>query len=277
MILGIDPGNEKVKVYGGVLGNLSFPSDLGEWRELRLTNRLTPNDMVWEYEGRRGFAGTLAQAESEWGGTVKGTTKAHDDGKMRVLLGIHRIIPEYQGGNLTVRIVTCQPICQHTSIEKEKIINMLIGSHDLTINGIRKVFRIQEVRVAAEGAAVGLFQPVQGLLRVLDIGSATVNGATIKDMRYGDRESFTEPMGLATAMTVDPKMVARRIQAIASGKRWYRNDLIRLVGGGAVPMADAIREHFPKAYILSPYGLLPEFANAVALHEIGRAIYGQTS
>ncbi|SFT03946.1 ParM/StbA family protein [Marininema halotolerans] len=276
MILGIDAGGEMVKVFGGAMGHDSFPSDLGEWRDRRLVNTPGQDDMEWEYEGQKGFAGTLAQMESELGGAMKGETKAHFDGKMRVLLAIHRFIPNARGVDPSVQLVTGQPISHHTEEEKSKIIDMLTGKHDLIVNGQRKIFRIKQVKVAAEGAAASMAQPVEGLIRILDIGSGTVNGASLLNMRYIDRESFTEPFGLATLGTSDESAIARRVNTIATSKKWKRNDLIRLIGGGAeiAELVNKVKEFFPNAEVFAPKRLSPKFSNAVGFYEIGLMLYG---
>ncbi|MCS1351131.1 ParM/StbA family protein [Mechercharimyces sp. CAU 1602] len=272
MILGIDGGNERVKVYGGSSGFDSFLADIGEYRELKLKNQHGEDDMVWEYEGHKGFAGSLARWESELGGSTKGGTKAHYDGKMRILFAVHRYLNKFIGNS--VKIVVGQPIDRHTIEEKQKIIEMLVGWHELTINGDKKKFHISEVKVAAEGAVAGLINPVKGIVRIIDIGSGTVNCASLNDMKYLDRESFTEPFGLSTLQTTDEASIARRIANACTSRRWKKGDHVILVGGGAKAFIKPLKAHFPNAVVITlTNGLDPVYANAIGFYEIGRKVY----
>lgn len=69
MIIGIDAGNYETKVCGP-FGVKKFYSDIGEYRERNLKSSFGPDDMVWECEGKKGFAGSLARYESEFGGGI---------------------------------------------------------------------------------------------------------------------------------------------------------------------------------------------------------------
>lgn len=89
MKIGIDAGNARVKVAGPT-GIISLDASIGEWRGRKLKNQHGPDDMEIEYRGRKYFAGSLARYESEFGGTIMGDTKAHDEAKLRVLIAIAR-------------------------------------------------------------------------------------------------------------------------------------------------------------------------------------------
>src|SRR5690554_6109639 len=147
MILGIDAGNSEVKVCGE-FGVIQFPSDISEWRERRLVSEGFPYDIEFEYQGKKGFAGTLAQTEGEFGGTQKGDTKAHEETLLRVLFAL-RNYSEHEH----FKIIVGQPINRHTQEEKEKIKKLLLGNHVITINGVEKRFFINRVEVAAEEAS----------------------------------------------------------------------------------------------------------------------------
>jgi plasmid segregation protein ParM len=67
MRLGIDAGNYKVKICGE-RGLMDFISSIGEAREIKLHQNHGQDDMVFEYEGDTGFAGSLALYESEFSG-----------------------------------------------------------------------------------------------------------------------------------------------------------------------------------------------------------------
>ncbi len=271
MILGIDAGNHSTKVCGPS-GVLKFPSDLGEYRERRLMQVHGPDDMVYLHQGKRGFAGTLARAESEFGGSMQGITKAHGDMLIRVLLAIHRY-----GGDDRFRIVVGQPIEAHTEVEKLKIISMLTGRHTIGINGLEKTFTIEAAKVAAEGGAAFWANPIDGLVHQLDIGGGTVNWATLDNRRYIDKDSFTLLFGGSNNKTYDLEAMARAIAARASK---YRANRVRIVGGLAEDIVQYVQAHFPQATVQYPVlqqKLPPVYANAVGFYQIARGIYDRDS
>ncbi|PAE09665.1 hypothetical protein CHI02_24150, partial [Niallia circulans] len=85
-----DAGNSEVKTVSAH-GVDRFPSAIGEYRERNIKEKHGKDDIVYEYEGRKGFAGTLALYESEYGGAIMGESKAHLDAKLRVLIALHRL------------------------------------------------------------------------------------------------------------------------------------------------------------------------------------------
>lgn len=274
MILGIDAGNRKTKIVTEK-GAYMFESTIGEYRERKLVERFGDDDMVFEYEERKGFAGTLARYESEFGGSRKGDSKAHEEAKLRILLAIHR-----HSNDIVNDIVVGQPISTHSESEKVKIQDMLKGTHFLKVdygNGfLEKKIIIRRVLVAAEGCSAILCRPQQGLVRLIDVGSGTVNFGTINDMRFIDRDSFTERFGLETNKTKDMEAIARKIANVALDK-WHENDKVLLIGGGAIPLFEHLKTYFPNCELLKPIHnnqeLSPAFANAVAFYRIGEMLY----
>jgi plasmid segregation protein ParM len=269
MILGIDAGNSRVKV-AGLAGAIDFDAAIGEYRERNLVNTHGPDDMEVEYHGQRYFAGSLARYESEYGGTMMGDSKAHDEARLRVLLAIARYEVE------EASIIVGQPIGRHTPEQKQKIKFLLCGQHEITINGRKHRIMISRVEVAAEGAAAVWSTYADGLVRILDVGSGTVNCATIFERRYVDRDSFTLSFGLHTGKSTDRAAMADGIAREAL-KKWDRNDRVLLVGGGAESLAPHIQKHFVNAEILRPLlngqQLHPIYANAIGYYQIARGIY----
>lgn len=272
MFLGIDAGNARAKVAGPA-GCIDFDAALGEYRQRNLTSSHGPDDMEIEYQGKRFFAGSLARNESEFGGCLMGDSKAHADARLRVLIALAR----YNAAE--VSIVVGQPISRHTAEEKQKIKQMLQGCHDLTVNGLRHRIAILRCEVAAEGASAIWAAPAgaqAGLVHILDVGSGTVNGATVCDRRYVDRDSWTLSFGLHTNKSTDRSAMADGIAREAL-KKWGRGDRVLLVGGGAEEIVNHIQRHFPGAEILRPvlHGqqLHPIYANSIGYYQIARGIY----
>lgn len=276
MILGIDAGNHEVKVMGPY-GPMKFLSDIGEFRERRLEELFGNDDMAGEYKGRKFFAGSLARYESEFVGSMMGDTKAHDDTLLRVLLAIHRYTDE-----TNIRIVVGQPISSHLPDQKQKIEEMIIGKHTLKVNGIEKTFSIPNVRIGAEGAAAFASVPIMGLVRIIDVGSGTVNCATIMDGRFIDQDSFTLTFGANTTKSEDKREMSRAIATQAT-KKWGRANLVLLAGGFAEEILPYISQYFPNNRLLRPRiqgegawkYLHPVYANACGFYEIARKVYGK--
>src|SRR5690606_3822645 len=126
-IIAVDGGNFRTQVVHGK-GYDSFSSAIGEWNSRKAGDKHSSEDMEFRitnnYDDIRGFAGPLASLESEYGGTVYGTSKNHVDARIRTLLGIARNVQEY-----SVNIIVGQPYTSHTQDEKDDIIQSLKGEH----------------------------------------------------------------------------------------------------------------------------------------------------
>lgn len=260
MILGIDAGNYHTKVVSDKR-IFKFPSDIGEYRQLNLDVNHGEYDMVVEYHGQKYFAGTLAKYESEFGSTTYGDSKAHLDAKLRVLIAVYLACKDV----LNVQIVTGQPIGKHR--EKTKIKRMLEGMHTLTINGLTKRFTIERVEVAPEGAAAYWTFKQGGKIRIIDVGSGTINCATILDGRYVDRESFTLPFGVNTTQLGVEYLSKGILRTITS--KWNDQSPIYVIGGSAEKIAPYLRAK------LLPIKYHPLFANAIGFYEIGARLYAK--
>ncbi|WP_078548622.1 ParM/StbA family protein [Litchfieldia alkalitelluris] len=275
MTVGFDWGNNEVKVAGPI-GLDKFSSQIGEYTERNLESQHGKDDMVFEYKGRKGFAGTLA-LESDFGGAIMGDTKAHEDALIRVLLGLHRY-----SNSAEYNIIVGQPIAKHTPGEKQAIKEMIEGRHTIVVNDKVRTFTIKRCEVAAEGGAAFWSAPCDGMVRIIDVGSATVNCASIINKKYLNKDSFTLSFGMNTIRNHDLTELARGI-ARETSKRWKKGDKVLLVGGIAEQLAEPIRAHYPHAEIIKPVlkegnGMKivkPIYANAVGFYNIGRATYGE--
>jgi plasmid segregation protein ParM len=275
MKLGIDAGNFKVKICGEK-GLMDFISAIGEAREINLQQVHGQDDMYFEYQGEKGFAGSLALYESEFGGSIMGDTKAHSDTKLRVLIGIHRYSSLYQIEEKEFNIVVGQPISKHLPHEKTRIKEMLKGWHTIVVNGIEKSFNIRNIEVAAEGISAYWSNPVNGLVRILDVGSGTVNYSTVYEQRFVDKDSGTLSFGVNTNKTNNLQALSRGI-ATHVLKKWNSSDKTYVVGGIAETIFPHLKGYFTNVEILFPiYNQQyanPIFANAIAFYIVGVNIY----
>lgn len=277
---GIDGGNYNVKVCNKN-GVYHFLSCLGEWRQRNLSSQFGDDDMEWEYEGAKGFAGTLAKYESEFLRERMGSSKAHDDALLRILLAIHRY-----GGKETVHdLVVGQPIINHTQEEKQRIKEMLKQQHTIKVNGVSKTFWIRNVEVAAEGGAAYWSTKVHApVIRLIDVGSGTVNLATIDNGRFIDRDSTTLKFGVESTKTKDISLMADSIIASTAGK-WEQDDVVLIAGGIADEVQPFIQKHYKQTDVIKPIieasGEItfahPMYANAVGFYHIARGLYEKSN
>ncbi|WP_233549408.1 ParM/StbA family protein [Lysinibacillus yapensis] len=281
LILGVDAGNYKAKV-AGVYGIDSFKTNICNWFERDIEETFGPDDMEFDIEGRKGYAGTIAQFEDEFGdGTTYGDTKAHQDTKIRILLAIYRYIDKYCKGVERVSLVTGQPINRHKEGEKSKIIDMLVDDYDFWVNGKRANFTIEAVKVAPEGSAA-FWSQNQRDLKIIDIGSGTVNFATILDKKHIHKSSSTLNTGIETLRNKDDyEALARAIFQFATKLKWKNTDAVAVCGGIAEKFTSYLEKHFIEVSCMKPMlrrqydtiAVPPTFANAVGFYNLAKGAF----
>lgn len=270
MILAVDGGNDNTKFYDG-RQLIQFPSAIGiNDLQRNLKGERGAYDFEWEFEGKCGFAGTLAR-ESEYAESRRDDSKAHFDAKLRILLALHQF--GGIGNAVEYDLVVGQPIDFHTDAEKTAIKEMMIKSHELTVNGIRKTICIRRCEVTAEGVAAGLLASGNGLVRIIDIGSGSVNYGTVQNRGFNNKGSFTYPEGMQTKRKMDHGSFARQIATKALNRKWEKEDAVFLCGGGAPAILPYITEFFPTAQLLEAD---PIFSNVKAFYLIARKLYAKT-
>lgn len=258
MIVGFDWGNAYTKICTPQ-AVYSYPSDIIPYRKIKVSNALREHDYIFEYQGRKGLAGTLARDEkTALDRTRKGDTKLHEDALIRLLIGL----PEQP-----IQLVVGQPINRHSE-DKERIINMVKGTHTITVNGKRKRVEITDVVVGVEGGSAYLSNP-QRKIHLIDIGSGTINFATVIDGRFINSQSTTIAQGLENTEQ-DYESIAANIKNIVLDLGW--KDSIFVMGGGAgvIPLP------YPKFNpIFKSQIYAPEFANAIGYYKIGEQLWSK--
>lgn len=281
--LGVDAGNYRAKV-AGPYGVDSYRTAICDWFERNIEEDFGEDDMEFNFNSRKGFAGTLASFEDQFGGgAMYGNSKAHEDTLIRVLLAIHRYTQKYCPGFTKFNIVAGQPIVSHKKSEKGKLAEMLKGEHMITIN--RKLYRytIEEVGIAAEGSGAYLSCPQDGKVRIIDIGSGTVNCATINQNKHINTASDTLDYGVETSGGVDNiDNIARGVIRSSTALKWSKGDTVMVCGGVTSEVIPLLAEHFTHIRPMIPqlnaidgtHAQLPTYANAVGFYEIARLTYG---
>lgn len=283
LILGIDAGNYMAKV-AGPYGMDSYRTAICDWFERDIVELHGSDDMEFEIAGRKGFAGSIAVYEDEFGGaSMFGDTKAHEDTKIRVLLAIYRYGKKYGIDITDVSLVTGQPIVSHKPAEKGAIQRMLVGSHTLNVNGEELSINIIDTGIAAEGSGAYWSSPEGGTIRIIDVGSGTVNAATIIDKRYINNASDTFNFGMETVNNKeDLASVARGIIRNTSRLKWNRNDMVYVCGGIAKDILPHIQSHYGSVQLLQPVlqegnavtVADPVFANSIGFYKLARMSFG---
>ncbi|UAW07774.1 hypothetical protein PVJ1_00040 [Psychrobacillus phage PVJ1] len=282
LILGADAGNHTGK-FVGQYGEDSFKTNICNWFERDVEDRFGNDDMEFEINGRKGFAGSIAEYEDEFGdGTTFGDTKAHEDTKIRILLGVYRYIEKYCPGTQIINLVTGQPISNHKDEEKNKIIQMLKGHHNFLVNKKRINFYIEDVKVAPEGSSAFWANPQMGQYRIVDVGSGTVNMATLSDKRHVHKSSGTLNTGMETIKNKsDYEGVARAIFQNATKLKWKKNDDVWVCGGVTEQLLPYLLKYFPNATAMQVHlkrdydvlALKPVFANATAFYNMAKGTF----
>lgn len=282
LILGIDAGNNEAKV-AGLYGVDTSKTAICGWFERDVEETFGDDDTEFEIDGRKGFAGSIAIEEDEFGGgSMFGDTKAHDDTKIRVLLAVNRYIKKYCPKEYSVRVVVGQPIKTHKESEKQKIKDMLQGHHNFVVNGEQVSYHIEAVEVATEGGGAFWSQPGMGLVRILDIGSGTVNAITVKDKKIINNSSNTFNFGAETIKNKSDLVgMARGIIQNTSKLKWHKDDLVYICGGIADQIVMNMQNHFKNIVVLNPLlqykgGVMvlhPVYSNAIGFYNIAKGVF----
>jgi len=188
--------------------------------------------------------------------------KAHADTLLLALIALHRVTTE-------ANIITGLPVYLHDTERKNALKQLLRGNGkwDITVNGVKKTISVPRIEVAVEGGAAFWSSPRDGLVRVIDAGSRTVNYVTLKDKRYVDRDSGTLPFGFGTTISGDLRQMAARI-AGELGRKWRETDAVLVAGGRAEELARELKQYFPQTETFTN----PLFANAIGYYRIGRKL-----
>lgn len=271
IILGIDAGNHYVKV-AGERSLMKFRSNICEWFERDIEEQFGDDDMEFTINNRRGYAGSIAMFEDEFGdGTRYGNTKAHDDAYTRILLAIHRYVSYFEHEATHISLVTGQPISRHKQDEKDTIIRSLVGHHTIDVNHMPYNITISNVAVAPEGSAAfwSILHSVTGTVRILDIGSGTINAATIHDSRHINKESDTFNFGMETISNQDHEKIATGIVRNITKLRWQQNDKVYVCGGAAEDLVPYIQNSFPNATLMENH----LYANALGFYRLAQGAF----
>jgi plasmid segregation protein ParM len=290
-VIGIDIGRNRVKGVSSI-GRVDFPSVVGEWQQRNLA---TGGDYEITVDEKKVFIGDLAIRESYCQREMATETKIHQESKILFLAALALLAKDGEPMN----VVTGLPVAQHTTTGKNKFKKLLEGTHSVVINGKRKNIIINDIGIVPEaggaywhtvlneGGEVSNSFIARKKVRIVDVGSRTINFCTIDRREYIDRDSGTLPYGIIELMNADKasrddimniseeakEHFARRIAGDLS-KKWLNyvpdNDLVLLTGGGSILLQQYLQQHFMVNNLIDTV-----YANAEGFFKMGIAKWGK--
>jgi plasmid segregation protein ParM len=239
-------------------------------------------DVGTEIDGERYFVGNMAK-ESYFYRAMTSENKIHQESFVLCMTALAVLTRPKEAINL----ITGLPITQHHDKTKQALIKLLSGFHTITVNGTAKTFQVGNILIAPEGAAAfwdavldnkGTLHDtklIKELVRIVDIGSRTINYCTVEQRKYLDRDSGTLPYGIIELLNAKKKPddnmkagFARRIVADLSQKWLNYNpeeDTILFTGGGSLLLEKWIRPEFRKTQLAFDAVM----ANALGYYKMG--------
>ena len=244
-IVAIDVGRSAVKVISG--GNETyFPSKVGEARDMDIGEN---GDYVVTVNGQDFFVGDMSM-ESYTQREMATKAKMHDESKILFATGLATVVYDP-----VVYVTTGLPIDLHGQ-HKAAMANFLQGQYHVTLNGVEKSFLVKEVGIIPEGAGIYWrlqnFDKKSNTIRVLNLGSRTINALTVKKGRFWDKESVCLDWGMfemdvARDSLTMKEQFARKIRGDIS-KAWlsYRqdSDIVVIGGGGVLRLSEQLKDQF---------------------------------
>ncbi len=283
--IGIDVGRDSVKVITA-RSKLEFKARVGEWRDRKITSG---GSYEVEIDGEKYFIADLVE-ESFFGRQMLLSSKVQPETRVLFLSALALSIEN--SDNFTVN--TGIPIQQYTPENISEMLTFLSGNYQVKINGEYRQVNVQNINIAAEGEGaywdyvlndVGELVnnrnfSKKDIVRVIDIGSRTINFCSVVGERLLDRDSGTLPYGiLELTNAIDDDMeiedikeemfeeFTRRIIADLSRKWLSRNlkkNIVLLTGGGAILLQKYLRQYFPVVIVSND----PVFANARGFYKL---------
>lgn len=290
-VIGIDVGRNRVKAVSSA-GRVDFPSVVGEWQERNLSNGGNYEVTV---DDKHLFVGDLAIRESYCLREMATASKVHEESRILFLTALALLTRDGEA----VNVVTGLPVAQHTPTGKAEFKNLLEGVHRVVINGKRKTIIINDIGIVPEAGGaywhtvlddhghISNAFIVQQKVRIVDVGSRTVNYCTIDKREYIDRDSGTLPYGVIELMNADKgsredesnvgdevkSHFSRKIAGDLS-KKWLKyqsdNDLVLLTGGGSIFLGNHLSRHFMVNQLVDTV-----YANAEGFYKMGMARWGR--
>lgn len=273
-IISTDMGRSESKFYTNNQ-KLKFKSVVGEWHQRHLNSE---GNYDVNIDGNNYFIGDLALRESYLPREMTTESKIHEETLLLFLCGISLLVKDED-----IVVSTGLPISQFNPETRDKIVNLLKGKHIITFPGNKpKQIFINEITICPEGASTYFYEAKKmpelkrGKVRILNIGSRTINHCKVEDGIFINKSSDTLSYGSIQLKNskADLQSFSRKIIADLSSK-WHdydeHNDTVILSGGGILLLGDYLKQHFKKSIISDD----PIYSDVLGFHEIAMAKYSK--
>ena len=264
-IVPIDTGRDTIKL----MNKKQIHSVVGDWQKRNLS---VEGDYEVSINGEKYFVGDLAITESLSPREMTTESKIHLETKILFLTALAITATE-----TNPIIITGVPIRQFLPETKAGLEKLLCGEYNIKINNnTSKYLCINNITIAPEGAASFWYALSQnplleyGKKRIVDIGSRTINYATVDGKKYINKDSNTLQYGCLKLKDdrITHDQLANKIVADLSQKWMEYNpdeDIILLTGGGSILLGDILKKHFKNCQVIDD----PIFSNVLGYYRMG--------
>lgn len=266
-IIAIDTGRDKTKIATHNT-KLSFKSIVGDWHVRNLSSGGN-----WEVEinDEKYFIGDLAESESFAPRRMTTKSKTHLETKILFLTALGLTCEDENP-----YIVTGVPVDQFNPDTKREMLNLLKGEYYIKVNNQSKHLYINDFAICPEGG--GTFWRTlnqytfleHSKVRIIDLGSRTVNYVTMNNKNYVDKDSGTLNFGMM--MMEETSLTHEQITFKVIGdlsKRWLdfdpKKDVVLLTGGGAIPLEKYFKPNYTSCRVVDD----PVMANCLGYLKMG--------
>lgn len=266
-IISIDTGRDKTKIATHNK-RISLKSIVGDWHVRNLSNG---GDYEVIINDKKHFVSDLAEKESYAPRRMSTESKIHEETKILFITALGIVAEEVRP-----KIITGVPVEQFTPDVKEGMLNLLKGEYYIEVNNQLKNIIVEDFLIAPEGGGTYWYALSQfpfldsSKVRIVDIGSRTVNYVTINNKKYINKDSGTLNYGafMLEEKSLQPEQFASKVVADLS-KKWLEydksNDIVLLTGGGSIDLQKWLKPQFPNCRLIDE----PVFANVLGYYKMG--------
>lgn len=282
-IIAIDVGRNEVKGFNGSK-EVVLKSVVGSHHILDVKPKY--DDYEVEINGVKKFVSNLAIVESKNKSNRATRTKIHNDTKILLLTALSLLVDSKKPFN----VITGMPLDQYSVKSKNEIMEYLAGKHTVTVNGNTAEFEITKKNFSMGQEAVGSYwnevldlkgnevDPYKFLtkkVRVIDIGSRTINFCTIDKGDYINAESGCLNFGTVRITRNAPSseeeynelkssFVDQIVADISQEWEDYENDVVLITGAGSL----LLQVWLIKAYLNAIMSSNPKMGNVYGFYKI---------
>lgn len=273
-IISADMGRSESKFFTNNNTKLKFKSVVGEWHQRNLN---TEGNYDVNINGVNYFIGDLALRESYLPREMTTESKIHEETLLLFVTGIALLAQQED-----IIISTGLPINMFNPKVRDDLVTLLKGKYIVTFAGYKsKQFYINQIIVCPESGGTYFYEVKKrpelkyGKVRVINVGSRTINYCTIQDGNFVNKDSGTLLYGSIQLKNSKANLqeFARKIFADLSS-RWHdyeENEIVIISGGGIIILGEYLKQHF-KRVIVSDDAV---HSDCLGFYEMANAKYGK--